>query len=93
MIKIYDYNEVQKNSYFLCDGFQVVLVDFDQKTINVSTTGLKVFFILSRYRCKQIRNDSASYRQVLDRYHSMLADLVLPYKYERGSISGYFNTS
>lgn len=84
MVNIYDYTHVQKNSYFIREGSRVVLVDINEKVIHVSKYGMRIYFIFSRYQLVYLEQNSPLYRKVLDAYHEMLGDLVLPNRYKRG---------
>ncbi|WP_245558489.1 hypothetical protein [Fulvivirga imtechensis] len=86
MVKIYDYTRVMKSTYFIQEGWRVVLVDLDQRIIQVSRCSLSLFFLVSRYQCVHVSENSRLYAKVLKKYHDMLADLVLPNKLKEGPL-------
>lgn len=86
MLKIYDYTRVMKNTYFIQEGWRVVLVDLDQKMIQVSKCSLNIFFLLSRHQCVYVSQGSILYNEVMKKYHDMLGGLVLPNRYTRGAL-------
>ena len=85
MVKIYDYTRVMKGCYFIQEGWRVVLVDLDQKMIQVSRCSLSLFFLVSRHQCVYVSKESTLYNKVLTAYYDILADLVLPNKLKDGS--------
>ncbi|ELR73002.1 hypothetical protein C900_00504 [Fulvivirga imtechensis AK7] len=83
-MKIYDYTRIMKDSYFIQEGWRVVLVDLGQKTIQVSKCSLSIFFLLSHHQCVYVKDNSPLYKEVLARYYDMLGALVIPNKYKKG---------
>ena len=70
-----------KDGYFICGPGKVVLIDLHHDTIKASSFRLRLYFSLSRFTCKELKPDNKQYKRVLDKYHHLLDELVLPHRY------------